>query len=201
MSAEKRVYTLLVWCLLLITISCGADHDVEHVRDYRLYVETKDPQIMATLELLVQKFNQDIDHKILTLVRQKEGTSSQIIFEEGLREKNNKLGMAQWTTKTSFRSEGVIPQYRSIHQRVVYGMHIFFDYENFKRKAQLADHNQAAFDHLYHLFCHEVGHGLQMEHADHPGEIMYPVITNDPQNHLDFQTFFAKAQAILQIRR
>ena len=81
-------------------------------------------------------------------------------------------------------------------------MQLEFDYENFKAKSfDILNQNDESdnFQHLYHLFCHEVGHGLQMEHDDEKHSIMYKSIPDSYVFQPEYEYFFSKARLFLKI--
>ena len=72
---------------------------------------------------------------------------------------------------------------------------MIFDLENFKRKTRgRFDKGSVEWRHLYHLFCHEVGHGLQMDHDGNPRSVMYSKISQQSRDDLDYEDYFTKAR-------
>ena len=56
------------------------------------------------------------------------------------------------------------------------------------------------YQHLYHLFCHEVGHGLQMDHDEDQGSIMYKSIPDNYALSLSMITFSMRLDCSLKIK-
>ena len=58
--------------------------------------------------------------------------------------------------------------------------------------------NSDNYQHLYHLFCHEVGHGLQMDHDDEKQSIMYKSIPDSYAFQPEYDYFFDEARLFFE---
>ena len=74
-------------------------------------------------------------------------------------------------------------------------MEIDLDFDNFKEKTDSRfAQNSADWNHLYHLFCHEIGHGLQMGHDASTSSVMYSTIPQASRPQVDYEDYFLRAR-------
>lgn len=177
--------------------ACGSSYETVHVKDYRVFVETGSFEIQDTINELTISYNDEFGAEALTLVDDEEDANSYIRFISGLRATKNKLGLGQWITVTAHEGQDVIAGgSKSLEKTIVHTMELDFDLENFEQKqAGKQDRSSGDWKHLYHLFCHEVGHGLQMGHDEHKQSVMYPSIPEQSRNNLDYVSYFDRARA------
>ena len=190
----KRLFLLLLVSVILP--ACG-QQSVVHVREFKLYTNTDDPELKETVEQLVNQYNSDMGGEVLVLVDSKEEANSSISFSKGMLNSEHRLGHGQWTTHSESKDAGVIEKSLNSEDVVInYAMHMTFDLDNFKSKAQgRFQAFSTSWRHLYHLFCHEVGHGLQMDHHDHEDDVMFAKISQNSRPDLDYADYFERAKA------
>ena len=177
-------------------VSCGSYKTV-YVKDFRVFIETDSNDLRDTVETLTLSYNDEFGGEALTLVDDKEDANSYIRFISGLRATKDKLGLGQWITVTAHEGQDVIAGGgKSLERTVVHSMELDFDLENFTAKQNgKFDRSSGEWKHLYHLFCHEVGHGLQMEHDEHKQSVMYKSIPEKSRNNLDYDGYFNAARS------
>lgn len=180
--------------LVLFSAACGAQYETKHVMDYRIYVDG-DSQLVESVNYLMDDFNDEFGDVVLEYVNDREEANSFVRFKSGMRDRENKLGLGQWITVTTEEGADLLPRNQKLDRTVVYSMEIDFDYENFKSKSrQSYDRDSSDWAHLYHLFCHEIGHGLQMDHSSRRLSVMYPSIPEASLPNLDYSSFFDRAR-------
>lgn len=186
-----------VFTALLSLNACGTQTYVtEHIQDFMVFPETKDGVILETLELLNHQYNDEIGFQAITLVNDESEANSFIRFPFGLRNSENKLGLGQWITVTTEEGREILPSRRVLTRSVMYSMEIDFDYQNFRDKSQrfLSKNDGRAWAHLYHLYCHEIGHGLQMIHEPSKDSVMYPSIPEGSRSNVNYDRYFNSAR-------
>ena len=190
---------LLRWTCVLLSIvvlnACGQNRLVE-VKDFKIFVETDEPSLTQVMMKLAGRYNQEFGSDVLHIVSTQAESNSLIRFQENLREDGNKLGTGQWiTTTTMGKSMSLEGEIRTT--RVEFGLEVAFDKENFDTKAALFDTNAESNQHLYHLFCHEIGHGMQMDHSDDKHSVMFPSIPEKANREIAFADYFTRARAFM----
>lgn len=180
----------------LILTACQ-DYKVVSIKDFRIYADTQDPNLQHAIEVLAKRYNSEIGFHTLSIVRNPADSNSKISFVSGLHNDGHKLGLGQWVATKSQDTKLTI-QGESSTETVAYAMEIEFDKENFANKAAAIDNaksNEA--QHLYHLFCHEVGHGLQMDHSQAYDSVMYPTIPDSPTRYINYPAYFTQARSFM----
>lgn len=186
-----RTCSLLVFGLLF---ACRQEKMLE-VKNFRIFVDSNEPSLHTSIERLTHQYNEEYGSPILTLVKTETESNSVIRFKENLRLDGQKLGTGQWLTTTT-TSKAMSLHGEVATNRVEFGMELVFDEGNFLTKsAMAADRNSNEGQHLYHLFCHEVGHGMQMNHSEDKHNVMYPTIPEKPNREIDYDGYFRSAQA------
>lgn len=190
---------LLRWTCLLFSIvftsACGQNRVVE-VKDFKVFVESDEPGIQDVVKKLVGRYNQEFGSDVLTLVGTQAESNSLIRFEDNLREDGNKLGTGQWITTTTLgKAMSLEGEVRTT--KIDFGMEVAFDSENFRSKAEKFDVNSEANQHLYHLFCHEIGHGMQMDHTEDRHSVMFPSIPEKANREIAFGDYFSQARSFM----
>lgn len=190
----------LLTLVSFVFITACQDYKTVAVKDFRIYADTDSPAIKHSIEVMVAHYNRDFGSTALTLVDKPENSNSRIRFTPGLHEDGQKLGLGQWITTRSEESSLTIEGEKNT-KTVVYAMDIEFDQENFDAKAPMIDISSSdEAIHLYHLFCHEVGHGLQMVHSKDINSVMYPTIPEKATRSVNYKSYFASARAFLNTR-
>jgi hypothetical protein len=188
-----RFLSLIFFTSLL---ACGRpDYQTQHVLDFRIFTSTQDRELGNAVDILASRFNDDIGFEALKMTDDRFDANSFISFELGLRDKGDVLGLGQWTTVTLQDNGDPLAFRRTVKRTISYSMDIVFDRDNFKRRAYNPDVGSGDWAHLYHLFCHEVGHGLQLEHSDDRKSVMYSKIPDQSHFDLKYELFFQKARA------
>ncbi len=181
--------------------ACGKNDLVEK-KQYRFFVVTDDAETKESVQFLVDRYNGELGSPVLSLVDNEGDANSKINFTQNLQlNSDHKLGVGQWITiaaKTSrYTLEG-----KETKTEVTYGMDISFDKDNFVAKQQGVKNQESdEATHLYHLFCHEVGHGMQLEHVDQDDiSVMYPYIPDTYRKKVKFDEYFEKIRSFLQAK-
>lgn len=199
LSCSFKGFSKLFLLISVLLQACGADYQTEHVRDYRIYVESQDPEMVETIEALAVTFNDQYGEDVLTFTDDAETANSFIRFRDGLVAEQGKLGYGNWVATSTFEDEDLMPGKRRLQRTIVYSMDIEFDRENIKKRVDSRfDHNSNDWAHLYHLFCHEVGHGMQMDHSEIQNSVMYKSIGEGSRPDVDYDKFFAAARHSLK---
>ena len=174
----------------------SSDYVTQHVQDYKIYPETRDAVLLDSVEYLSDYYNDSMGFEAIQLVYEREEANSFIRFPIGLKNSDNKLGLGQWITVTSQEARSLNTSNNVMTKVVRYSMELDFDYQNFREKSinYLVKRDRGALAHLYHLFCHEVGHGLQMDHTQQVFDVMYPSIPERSRPGIDYQSYFTEAR-------
>jgi hypothetical protein len=189
-----RTLTLL---FALFFFSACQEYHVVAVKDFRIYTDTKNPELKKAIRILAQRYNKDMGSRTLTIVDREEDSNSRIRFTSGLHDNGHKLGLGKWITTTNQKSTLTLKGEKNT-QTVAYAMDIEFDQENFEAKvAFLNDSSSEEAQHLYHLFCHEIGHGLQMDHSPENSNVMFPTIPDKPTRFVDYKAYFNRARSFM----
>lgn len=180
----KKLISLLVFVIFL---GCGK---TEEKKDYRILVETDNVELIEIVKTLANHYNNQLGSNVLSIVNQGESYNSSIGFIDGLDVKENKLGYGSSSkTTTYYWDDSVL---------VEHSLEVVFDLRSFTRRmAYINDPNSDGFKFLYHLFCHEIGHGLRMNHEDVETSIMYYAIPIQPRDNLDYSDYFEKIRHFL----
>ena len=189
----KRFFLLVL--VYVILPACG-QQSVVHVREFKIYTNTQDPELKETVEQLVNQYNSDMGGEVLVIVDSPEEANSSINFSKGMLSSEHRLGHGQWTTQTENKQAGIIEKSLNSEEVIInYSMHMTFDLDNFRSKAQgRFQAFSTNWRHLYHLFCHEVGHGLQMDHNNQEDDVMFAKISQNSRSDLDYESYFARAR-------
>lgn len=190
----------LLFCYFM-TSACGEQvYVTEHIRDFRFYVETSDDEVLQAIRLLTQNYNDDIGFDAISLVDNKAEANSFILFPRNLRDSHNVLGYGHWSAIMTEEGRDLIPKKKTLQRTIQYSMELEFDYDNFKEKsARIAEKNSGAWEHLYHLFSHEVGHGLHMDHEENKTSVMYMTIPEKSHPDVDYTSYFRRAQNAFEL--
>lgn len=190
----RRTLALL---FALFALSACQEYHVVAVKDFKIYAETQDPELKNAIRILAKRYNKEMGSQTLTIVDRPEESNSRIRFTSGLHDNGHKLGLGKWITTTQQKSTLTIKGEKNT-QTVAYAMDIEFDLENFAAKAAaVSDSSSDDAQHLYHLFCHEIGHGLQMEHSSESSNVMYPTIPDKPTRYVDYKSYFNRARSFM----
>jgi len=190
----KRLLTFMLFSFS--TLACRESH-VEEVKNFRIFVETDEASLKYSVQILVRDYNQQLGFDALSVVDRKEDSTSQIRFHKGLINDGRKLGLGQWTAMHKHSVEGTFNQSQTT--TIEYGMDLVFDLENFQSKAAyIQDPESDQYKHLFHLFCHEVGHGMQMDHAHDEENVMFPSIAEKGARQVDYTQYFQDIHMFLE---
>ncbi len=172
-------------------------HRLDQVKNFHIFVETKEPTLKNAVIVLTEDYNSRIGYQALSVVDSKEESNSVIHFQDGLINDGHKLGLGQWVIVKNVSSTGVIE--KTDTTTLEYGMDIIFDFGNFESKsAFIDDTNSDQYKHLFHLFAHEVGHGMQMDHATDLSSVMYPSIPEKQVRTIDYAQYFASIRNFME---
>ncbi len=184
-----------------LLISCSVSYENEVEKDYRIYVDSRDEVLLESVKILADRFNQDLGVEALAIVDSENEANSKISFTQGLRAEQQKLGLGQWVLTTVSEGRELFPSNKPLKKTLIYSMQLDFDLDNFKIKSSdviNGNVNSDNYQHLYHLFCHEVGHGLQMDHDDEKQSIMYKSIPDSYAFQPEYDYFFDEARLFFE---
>ena len=133
MKSYRRFLSYL-FSLSLLT-SCSVNYDKEVEKDYRIFVDTNDTVLLQSVAMLADRFNQDLGLDALQIVNSAAEANSTISFTEGLRAKEQKLGLGQWILTTVSEGRELFPSNRPLKKTLIYSMELDFDLDNFKVKS------------------------------------------------------------------
>ena len=191
---------ILIALPLVTSIGCGVTTTAEYHKQYNVHVETSDIEMLDVISNLAVEFNRESGHDAIRIVDEQQGANSSIRFVENLLEEKNYLGYGVGLTR-EVDGDSAMKGLTTIENKkhILYAMHLQFDADNFKKHSELAlsgSDNAESWDHLYHLFCHEVGHGMLLQHDDSAqSSVMYPVIHKLNRDQIDYQGYFESIDA------
>jgi hypothetical protein len=192
-SMLKRLLTFMLFSLS--AFACRESH-LEEVKSFRFYVDTDQPALKYSVQILVRDYNSQLGFEALSVVDREEDSTSRIHFRKGLVNDGRKLGLGQWTTLQKQSVSGAFRQ--SQRTTIEYGMDLIFDLDNFMSKAAyIQDPDSDAYKHLFHLFAHEVGHGMQMDHTSDHDSVMFPSIADKGSRSVDYSAYFQNIREFL----
>jgi hypothetical protein len=190
----KRLVSFIL--LSFFALACRESH-VEEVKNFRIFVETDKPALKYSVQILVADYNRHVGYEALSVVDKKEDSTSQVLFQKDLVNDGRKLGLGQWTALQKQTVAGRFNQKETM--TIEYGMTLIFDLDNFIAKAAyIQDPESDGYKHLFHLFCHEVGHGMRMDHTHSEGSVMYPSISMHGSDAVDFEDYFRGVRRFLE---
>jgi hypothetical protein len=182
-------------CFFSFLVACGGQkYTTEHIQDFRFYTEEQDDEVNEALQLLTDQYNDEIGFTAISWADNPDEANSRIQFPRGLRQREQKLGLGQWITVMTEEGQDILPSSDPLKRSIYYSMELSFDFQNFKSKAENRDRPSSSdWEHLYHLFCHEVGHGLQMGHEIDKSSVMYESIPDASRPNVDYPDYFRQA--------
>ena len=195
-----KVNCLSFLLLSFLQVSCG-EYTTNYVKDYNIFVQSEDDEINDTIRALADQYNNDFGAEAISIVDDEDDSNSRIGFISGLKSRENKLGLGQWITMTSEEGRDLVPSASgsNLQKTVVYSMELAFDLQNFRQKMSSRETRSGGdWNHLYHLFCHEVGHGLQMRHQNNIKSVMYRSIPDQSREGVDYDDYFDMARAFFR---
>src|SRR4029079_9566127 len=93
-SMLKR--SLLLLSVIFSMLACRESH-VEEVKSFRFYVATDIPALKYSIQILVRDYNRQLGYEGLSVVDNKEDSTSMIHFRKGLIDDGPKLGLGHGT--------------------------------------------------------------------------------------------------------
>ena len=152
--------------LMLLITGCGAANQKTHNKTYTLSLD-KDASTQARqkFEVLIREFNELGGQEYITYTDNPEEADSLITLNYGLRDRESKLGLGQWITKTK-------------DNIVEYSMRLQFDKGYIVHRLNSEIGSQRHYE-LQKLVWHEIGHGLQMSHHTDREHVMYREISGN----------------------
>lgn len=187
--------TCSFFALVSLSLSGCAQNKLIEVKSFRLFIASEQPELHSSVHRLTHQYNEAYGANVLRIVSTEAESNSVIHFQNDLRLDGQKLGTGQWLTTTT-TSKAMSLHGEVTTNRVEFGMEIVFDEDNFLNKSTAAvDQKSDAGQHLYHLFCHEIGHGMQMNHSEDRHSVMYPTIPERPTREIDYDDYFERAKA------
>lgn len=200
-SVHRYLFGQLASLFILSTLvgACGKTRYVtEHVQEFRVYTAVADQDMREAVSFLIDSFNDEVGIEAIISVDRLEDSNSTISFKKGLRDDGEKLGYGQWKTWTTLDEDGFVLSQRTVTKTINYSMDLVFDFTNFQSKIANPDRTSGDWSHVYHLFCHEVGHGLQMTHDADINSVMYETIPEASRPSVDYVEFFKQARSFFE---
>lgn len=194
-------WIIAAFCLPIL--GCGVSYKAEYVKQYNVHVESKDPEMVDVISNLTSAFNEESGHDGIRIVDDSSQANSTIRFVPELLREKQYLGYGVGLTR-EVEGEKTFKGLTKIEDErlVLYSMHLQFDEANFKKHAEAVmntSDNGESWEHLYHLFCHEVGHGMLLEHDESSASsVMYPVIHKLKRDQIDYQGFFSRIDSFFK---
>lgn len=192
---KRTFFSGLIILIISICVSCGSQKEY-HIKDYNLFINTTNPSLISASKRLIARFNLLAGAQVIRSVDNKEEANSLITFTSGLQERDGKLGYGQWETETTKDAPTISLQGKSSKKTIEYSMNLEFDMSYFIKRIN-ANSNSYEGKELFLLFCHEVGHGLTLDHTNDITDVMYPVITNIENKSYD--RFFQQVKDFFEI--
>lgn len=182
----------LIFALLGLT-ACGQVQRT-NVRDYNFYIDSNDSALVGTVARLMATFNRMAGANILMLTSDA-STRSHVSFSENLNGHNGYVGYGSWEEHRTAgpAATSFMP---SSHETRTYSMNLTFDKAFFSARAQSRSPEDERD--LLLAFCHEVGHGLMMNHEDAPESVMYSSM--DGAKDRDYAAFFQATRSFLNAK-
>lgn len=193
MNRWMRFATLVAWVGAVLT-GCGQYHTT-YVKDYRLYFATEDNRLKSEGRRLIQVYNQRLGENVLSFAANPNEANSHVRFNRGMRDYEGKLGLGQWESNVNEEPDFRRIEGRPLERKIEYSMNIAFDEDFTLERSGMSEQN-AEWQRLFLLFCHEVGHGMQLDHVDDEHNVMYPVIKS--ADSVNFDAYFAKIREYLK---
>ena len=188
--------TMLRVLPLVIIFIQGCGYKEVEVIDYRLYFDTQDQSLVKETRRLVAYYNQRVGAEVLHLAASREDANSPIIWTQGLQDQDRKIGYGQWRTTTKQDSQFGAITGKKPRRTTDYSMAIEFDYAFFSQRMTQAT-TSPQWQELFVLFCHEVGHGLTMNHEEDNKSVMYKYV--DGADGVKFDEYFARVRAFFRL--
>lgn len=185
----------LVWLFILIfsmnTLGACKSISVKRHKDFRLFLDNSAGSSYHKLfGQLVADFNASIGFQGLKLVQERSEANSLIVLTPGLKLRDEKLGWGQWMTEEVVQYQGpVVLHMGSQNKDVFYSMRVEFDQNYIGEKMYSIDPSDQ--QKIRTLWCHEIGHGLQMNHVSEQTDVMYEYVDGDQK---DFAKYFTEAK-------
>lgn len=191
----KRPYLSRVLPLIFLFLfssflsSCGDQYSTEEVKDYRLFVQTSDPDVQQFFYELIQTYNQRAGLTAISYVSNPDEANSTIKLVKGLRLRDKKVGWGQWVKETKTSGSGLFGNSGSPTRTVLYSMKVEFDEDYMLSRKDSEDEQQQ--DEIFKLFAHEVGHGFLFDHHPDPNNVMY----FDVSGAKDYSNYFSNVRS------
>lgn len=191
-----RIFLYLFLVPTLLQVSCGRIEE-NHLLDFRLYFDTKDSELKNYSEDFIRDYNEQVGFTAITWVDTPEEANSTATFSKGLFKRTTKIGLGQWVadTKSDFKLNADINH--KITRTVNHSMSLEFDVDYVKDNI-FSDSNSDR-QAVYTLFCHEIGHGLQMSHTNDSGEVMY--VSVEKGVAVDYDKYFQNVRDFFEKKR
>ncbi len=188
----RRFGALFLFAVLAFAASaCGRSYETVKVKHYRLAMTNGTPAMQDEFRRLTLEFNAYAQSEALEFVDDPAQANSSITMTKGLRAiTGGKVGLGQWLSESVADSP---LGFSGNPKRVVrFAMRLEFDEEYFSSRLNENGDEQKHID-KQKLFFHEVGHGLEMEHAADKQDVMY----TDVSGNKDFPSFFDRVRTYL----
>ncbi len=191
----------------LVLTSCGSGYETSKIKNYSMArigscsdARYTDADLDVAIQTLVDDFNRLSAMQVLDFKSADEGANSSVIIDNGLRERDGKVGWGQWIAETkeenpySLKMPG-----QKLDREVEYSMRLQLD-ATFVCSRMNAEDEKKHYE-LQKLFFHEVGHGLEMDHPPESPEfgtdVMFFDIGDIDGKKKDFDNFFERVRSYM----
>ena len=189
----RKFMLLVIAAIVLSLVGCG-DYQTSYSKSYSMYFDTQDQKVINETYRLVRIFNEKLGRNALLATRDHKAANSYVKFTRGLRNDDGKLGYGKWETSMYQEPDFRRIEGRTLERTITYSMQLEYD-EGFYAERVGADLESEEWQELFLLFCHEVGHGMQMDHHPDEKNVMYYLING--ADGIKFDEYFAQVRAFL----
>ncbi len=164
---------------------CSAQEEEKVIKNYQLYLDSADPSAQIKLQSLIGRFNDAVGFTALDYTTTKSNEVSKVHLVRSLSRDENAAGMggAREQYRAPEVSNGNFQQVR------LKTMELWFDYDAYMK--------EYSNDHLYMVFCHEVGHGIELLHSSDKLSVMFSdgEYGNYDYDNTNWNTYYDRVQA------
>jgi len=166
--------------VVFYAIGCSATKEPEIQKNYQLYLESQDPTAQTKLRDLIARFNTVAGFIALNYTDSDEGDVSRVhlatILDDGAA-----AGQGGGREKFQYEEQANRGDYLPVRMKT---MELWFTFEAFF---------EYPVEENWLVFCHEIGHGLEMMHSANPKSIMYS--GNYETKTAEWDIFFDRVRA------
>ena len=178
----------------LVLALVGCTPQTKHIKKYYFSVVEGEKEFIPLFKYFIDIYNINVGRKILFYEVDPTKTNSIIVVHQGLRQLNvpgigkGFVGLGGPRALSQHVNPNFYTYNRMGSEIIFHSMSVYFD-----RQFLIKTNLYTAFV----LFCHEVGHGLELPHDDtNPNSVMYPQVDNNFNK--DFDGYFKYVQSYIK---